>query len=72
MADDARFIDALNPKINRLSRLLRKQRLDVCRSCDKFTKLDRCSICGCIMPIKVALPHASCPEGKWGPIEETQ
>lgn len=63
--NDARFIDALNPRIKKLSRLQRKARLDICNSCDQYTRTNRCSMCGCIMPIKVGVPHASCPLGKW-------
>lgn len=66
--DDARFLDALNPRIKRLSRLQRKERLDICRSCDQYMRMEKCAVCGCIMPIKVGLPHASCPLGKWSKV----
>lgn len=70
--DSARFIDALNPRIKKLSRLQRKQRLDICRSCDQYMRMDKCAMCGCIMPIKVALPHASCPLGKWSQVNTNE
>lgn len=44
----------------------RKQRLEICNSCDFFNKqTSECSRCGCIMSIKTNLPEASCPIGKW-------
>lgn len=43
-----------------------KQRYSICKGCDKFNKwLQQCKSCGCIIPAKVKLSYASCPEGKW-------
>ncbi|MGA1697552.1 MAG: DUF6171 family protein [Ilumatobacteraceae bacterium] len=62
---EARLHDAFNPLIPRVKRRLRKQRMQICRECDKLNGLEQCAVCNCYMPIKTMLPHASCPEGKW-------
>jgi hypothetical protein len=42
------------------------QRLDICKECPFFINgTSQCSKCGCIMPLKVKLEAAACPEGKW-------
>lgn len=40
-------------------------RKEICKQCDKLIELNRCSICGCFMDVKVAIPSASCPDNKW-------
>ena len=62
---EARPYDLVNPLIPRVARLVRKSRLDICKQCQYFTGLEQCALCGCFMPAKVMLPHASCPVGKW-------
>ena len=47
--------------INKLS----KDRLAICRDCPSFNKLRICNECKCIMPLKVKIPNAKCPLGKW-------
>ena len=42
-----------------------QERYNTCKACDKFTNLKTCSICNCIMPIKVKIAAAACPVGKW-------
>jgi hypothetical protein len=42
-----------------------QERYNLCKSCDKFTSLKICSVCNCIMPIKVKIASAVCPVGKW-------
>ena len=50
---------------------LRESRLKICETCPlsvmkKFSvELNICSSCGCVIPHKVKLKHASCPENKW-------
>lgn len=61
----ARPYDLINPMIPRVARRVRKSRLEVCRQCEYYTGLEQCALCGCFMPAKVMLPHASCPAGKW-------
>ena len=48
---------------------LSKDRMAVCKGCENLTKVKTCSLCNCFMPAKVAIPFASCPDGKWA-IEE--
>lgn len=49
---------------------IQKQRLDMCGVCEFYKELNRCSKCGCIMPIKVKIKNARCPIGKWESIKE--
>jgi hypothetical protein len=42
------------------------ERLKACGSCDHYRKrLRQCSLCNCIMPVKVRFQKASCPDGRW-------
>jgi hypothetical protein len=64
--DTVRPWDMINPKIEKLSKEDAQKRLDICMSCDRlFKKTVQCKECGCYMPAKTQLPHASCPLGKW-------
>lgn len=62
---EARPYDLINPTIPRVARRVRKSRLEICRQCQYYTGLEQCALCGCFMPAKVMLPHASCPDGRW-------
>lgn len=43
-----------------------KARYAICSTCEHFaTTLKMCRQCGCIMPMKVPLAAAVCPQGKW-------
>jgi hypothetical protein len=44
---------------------LQKHRYEICKSCDSFTALKTCRVCGCIMPLKIKIATASCPLEKW-------
>lgn len=44
---------------------LANQRLDVCKTCEKFTASQTCAQCGCFMPAKTKALKAKCPLGKW-------
>ena len=46
-----------------------KKRMSICGGCEQLTKIKSCKLCNCFMPAKVAIPFASCPDGKWA-IEE--
>jgi hypothetical protein len=62
----ARPWDLLNRQLGRVDRETARERLDACRCCPRLSKLTRqCSECGCFMALKVKLPNASCPLGKW-------
>ena len=61
--------DLLNPTIVHVNDQVRDERLAVCRGCEFFmSKTQQCRKCLCIMPLKTKLPHAYCPEGKWGAV----
>lgn len=63
---EARPWDMLDPRIGRVSEEIKKMRMDACTNCEFFVKLTKqCTKCGCHMPWKTGLPHASCPVGKW-------
>lgn len=47
-----------------------QERLDVCKSCSKFSAIKTCRLCGCVMPLKVKLRHSDCPIEKWKAIED--
>lgn len=62
----ARPWDLLNKNIGRVSEEVKKNRLDICSECPFLFKISKqCRKCGCFMPAKTELPHASCPIGKW-------
>lgn len=44
---------------------LAEQRLDICKTCEKFTPSKTCAQCGCFMPAKTKAIKATCPLGKW-------
>lgn len=46
---------------------LAKARLEVCKTCKKFSKHQMCLAkgCGCYIPAKVTLLTETCPLGKW-------
>ena len=44
-----------------------KERVSICRSCDKYDELEnRCMECGCYVPTKAKIILDSCPLDKWG------
>lgn len=49
---------------------LAEERYSICKSCPRLTGLKICSICNCIMPIKVKLAKTSCPAGKWPAVDD--
>lgn len=43
-----------------------KERVDICKSCDKYHELEnRCVECGCYVPAKAKIILDSCPLNKW-------
>lgn len=43
-----------------------KERYTECKNCEVRNKqLNICTICGCVIPLKVILEKSSCPMGKW-------
>ena len=50
-----------------------KDRLDICRGCDKYIKLTgNCSVCLCFMRVKASIGQMSCPLEKWLATETIQ
>lgn len=53
-----------------VSELVRKERLDICNSCELLNKsLNTCKSCGCFMPAKATFANSTCPENKWDKAE---
>jgi hypothetical protein len=68
---EARPWDMLDPRIGRVSDEVKKIRMDYCNGCEFFIALtQQCKKCGCHMPWKTGLPHASCPVGKWDAVPD--
>lgn len=62
----ARPWDLFNKKIKRVEEVVAEQRLSICKACPEYIKAThQCKECGCIMNLKVKLPHAQCPFDKW-------
>jgi hypothetical protein len=58
--------DLFNKAIGRVETVVAAERLDICKTCDRYISLThQCKECGCIMNAKTKLPNASCPLGKW-------
>jgi hypothetical protein len=57
--------DFVNPKTEYVDEIKEKERLDICKDCDKLTAANTCKECGCFMPAKVKLKYAECPTNKW-------
>ena len=48
-----------------------KERIMVCRDCDKYREVqNECAECGCYLPAKARIILDSCPLGKWGAKED--
>lgn len=61
----ARPWDIFNPNTEYVDNKVSDERMSICNSCEMFMK-GICKSCGCFMPIKTKMAHASCPLGKWG------
>lgn len=42
-----------------------KERMKICKSCEKLNSLNFCTMCNCFMPIKTRLKRSHCPLKKW-------
>ena len=43
-----------------------RERLSICKSCDKYMELENeCAECGCYIPMKAKIVLDSCPLEKW-------
>ena len=63
------FIAALRKEVNNgfliVDRNTRQYRSDICKRCSHKTKIGRCSVCGCIINIKILFPEERCPLTYW-------
>lgn len=49
-----------------------KERISICKTCDKYDELEnRCTDCGCYLPAKARVILDSCPLDKWGSDENS-
>lgn len=55
----------LNPDSPKVDTTERMVRFATCVGCPEFLPTQQCRKCGCFMPAKVQLKHATCPLGKW-------
>jgi hypothetical protein len=55
----------LNPDTPEASDEVVSSRLAICEQCPHFSVTKQCKKCGCFMPAKTKLLHASCPLGEW-------
>jgi hypothetical protein len=63
----ARPWDLFNKNIGRVKTEVADARFAICKECPFYiSATHQCTKCGCIMNLKVKLPNAECPEGKWG------
>lgn len=58
-----------NPVI--VQKEIAEERYQICKGCPRLTNLRLCSICNCIMPVKVKFARVSCPAGKWKAVDDT-
>jgi hypothetical protein len=72
--DAVRPWDLLNPNIDRVDDDIFKYRYEEnCLKCPSLIQATKqCKKCGCFMKEKAKLPHATCPLGKWGAIQNTE
>jgi hypothetical protein len=63
---DTRPWDVVNPNIEHVDEEVSSKRYEICEGCPSLLKLTKqCKECGCFMKLKVKLPTAVCPLGKW-------
>jgi hypothetical protein len=54
-----------NPDSPKADDELQQSRLDICSECPNYMITKQCSKCGCHMPSKTKLLHATCPINLW-------
>ena len=57
--------DFVNPDTEYVAKEKEEERYALCEACPHLTIAKTCTQCGCFMPAKVKLLHASCPITKW-------
>jgi len=68
----ARPWDLFNRELGRVEPVIAEERMGICRECPMLNAIGQCEECNCIMHLKVKLPNASCPLGKWQQVRVTQ
>lgn len=58
-------IDFINPTTEYASEEEKDRRYSICEDCPHLTITKQCTKCGCFMPAKTKLLHATCPLDKW-------
>lgn len=62
--------DVFNKNIEKVSEIIKKDRIEICKQCPSFIKITgQCKECGCFMEAKTRLPDAYCPLLKWDRVE---
>lgn len=56
--------DLVDKNSPRASKDLRSKRMEVCKSCDRYS-MGVCLECGCVMKLKTILLNSTCPLHKW-------
>ena len=65
--------DLIMPGTPRAHPDVRKDRYDICKGCERFSKITKsCKECGCVMALKTVLADAQCPLGKWGRVSQPE
>jgi hypothetical protein len=54
-----------NPDTPKASDAVKENRMAICEECPHYLISKQCSKCGCFMPLKTGLLHATCPINKW-------
>lgn len=58
-------VDFLNPDTEYASKELSDSRMAICEDCPNIMVTKQCKLCLCVMPFKVTLQNATCPESRW-------
>lgn len=58
-------VDFINPNTEYATAEEQSRRYSICENCPHLTVTKQCTKCGCFMPAKTKLLHASCPIKEW-------
>lgn len=57
--------DACRGKLQVASKVVKKERRDICNSCEFKNRFGFCTKCGCKTDWKTSFTKSKCPIGKW-------
>jgi hypothetical protein len=57
--------DLVNPDTEYVSAEESDRRYSICEECPQLMVSKQCKSCGCFMPAKTKMLHATCPLNKW-------